>query len=73
VVRTAVGTTGHALKVRPISAKGKRKAGDRDSCAFDAQGPTNWSAGVKDTELAVSFVEKDAPDLEGGDKVKLTR
>lgn len=55
------------------AVKGRRKAGDRDSCALELQGTANWTAGVKEAVFTVSFVDKDAPELEGADKIKLTR
>lgn len=48
-----------------------RKAGDRDSCSFEVEGPINWTAGAKEAKVAVTFVDKDAPELEGAENIKL--
>jgi hypothetical protein len=58
-------------KVVPV--KGRRKAGERDSCTLELQGPKNWAATAKAAELTLSFVEKDAPELEGAEKIRLAR
>lgn len=57
-----------------VAVKGRRKPGDRDTCTFELQGVPGWTTRVKkNVELLVSFVDKDAPDLDGGGKVTLAK
>ncbi|MEJ5126530.1 hypothetical protein WH367_10775 [Comamonas sp. MYb21] len=56
------------------AVKGRRKAGDRDSCSFELQGARGWTSAVKKAvDVSVAFAEKDAPELDGAGPVKLTK